>query len=247
MSEPIQWVYVAGKECAYCKDGLGRRLEQLLESGHGVVEASHLMEGESEGKWPASTIRTVYYRLFSNENISTTPELGGVKSSQKHDWQTPERFVEASREVLETIDLDPASSTEANITVQAEKIYTKEDDGLERDWLGRVFMNPPYGKEGPKFVAKLVKDYEAGNVSEAILLVSAYSTDTKWFQPLLENYLVCFVRGRIKMDRPDDSSFTKPNTAPMGTALVYFGKNGNKFANKFKEFGVVVHKYGKDT
>ena len=31
MSEPIQWVYVAGKECAYCKDGLCERINQLIE------------------------------------------------------------------------------------------------------------------------------------------------------------------------------------------------------------------------
>jgi hypothetical protein len=67
---------------------------------------------------------------------------------------TPEKFVEAGRYTLGRIDLDPGSCPVANQTVKAERIYTKEDDGLEQIWGGCVFCNPPGDKSG-----KLVKRF----------------------------------------------------------------------------------------
>ena len=44
------------------------------------------------------------------------------------------------------VDLDPASDAEANDRVKARYIYTKEDNGLNQAWFGKVFLNPPGGK-----------------------------------------------------------------------------------------------------
>ena len=41
-------------------------------------------------------------------------------------------------------DLDPCSPGPGH-WVPANKIYTKEDDGLTSPWEGSVFMNPPFG------------------------------------------------------------------------------------------------------
>jgi hypothetical protein len=60
------------------------------------------------------------------------------------EWRTPKETIDRVCEVLGQIDLDPASSDGANATVQAKRFYTKKDDGLERRWSGRVFLNPPY-------------------------------------------------------------------------------------------------------
>lgn len=47
--------------------------------------------------------------------------------------------------------LDPASSELANTFIQADKIFTKEDDGLIEGWEATtVFCNPPGGKTGSK-------------------------------------------------------------------------------------------------
>ena len=45
------------------------------------------------------------------------------------------------------IDLDPCSNSKAQPNVPALNHFTVEDDGLEQKWFGRVYMNPPYGRE----------------------------------------------------------------------------------------------------
>ena len=54
------------------------------------------------------------------------------------------------------IDLDPATTEHANKVEQARSWYTAEDDGLSQEWIGNVFLNPPYSRKAGKaeFVAK---------------------------------------------------------------------------------------------
>ncbi len=55
-------------------------------------------------------------------------------NSGLQEWYTPDGFVEAARDVLGEIELDPASSEAAQRTVNATVYYTKQDDGLAHDW-----------------------------------------------------------------------------------------------------------------
>lgn len=60
------------------------------------------------------------------------------------DWITPPDITEMARDVVGDFDLDPASSQLANdLSVQAARFYTREDDGLTRVWGGRVWINAP--------------------------------------------------------------------------------------------------------
>lgn len=56
------------------------------------------------------------------------------KPQSSHEWYTPQRYIEAAREVLGGIDLDPASSALANETVKAARYFTIDDDGLSKTW-----------------------------------------------------------------------------------------------------------------
>lgn len=66
--------------------------------------------------------------------------------SKSNEHPTPPAVVEPARRLLGGFDLDPASTPEFNQSIQAEHIFTREDDGLSRHWFGRVFLNPPGGR-----------------------------------------------------------------------------------------------------
>lgn len=67
-------------------------------------------------------------------------------SSDSKEHFTPPPYVEAGRDTLEEIDLDPASCKRANDRiVKAKRFFTKRDNGFLQEWHGRVFLNPPGG------------------------------------------------------------------------------------------------------
>ena len=70
-----------------------------------------------------------------------------VQHSAKNDaWGTPTDIIEASREVMGSIDFDPCSSAEGNLRVKA---TDWSDAGLCRVlWHGNMLINPPGGRIG---------------------------------------------------------------------------------------------------
>ena len=152
------------------------------------------------------------------------------------EWYTPKIFVDAVRRVLGDIDLDPASSETANETIQAAKIYTAEDSGLNREWRGRIFLNPPYTRGLiEKFVDKFCAEFDGKNVTEAILLIDA-ATDTAYFRRLVERCNgICFSRGRINFCRGD--GLTTRGHHVRGQAFLYYGSDMEKFFREFAQFG----------
>lgn len=171
------------------------------------------------------------------EIVGTKTHIRGTFGSGENEWYTPAVYLDAAREVLGWIDLDPASSLEANETVRADVIYTADDDGLPRDWCGRVWLNPPYAQPlMSQFVSKLLSEIEAGRVTDAILLTNNY-TDTAWFQDAAAwANLICFTRGRIAFDSPHGEK----NAPIQGQAFFYFGANVEQFAERFSPFGILV-------
>jgi DNA N-6-adenine-methyltransferase (Dam) len=159
-----------------------------------------------------------------------------MTSSESFEWYTPPRYIDLARQLMGRIDLDPASNPLANNVVQAERFFTEDRDGLNGEWRGRVWLNPPYGNRCPLFVAKLQDEYESGRVTEAILLVNAYSTETRWFQPLLRRP-ICFTDHRINFYRP---SGTASSGATHGSAFVYFGAREREFIATFRTLGAIT-------
>lgn len=160
-----------------------------------------------------------------------------------HEWYTPKIYIDAARHVLGTIDLDPASCAQANEIIQATRYYSQEQDGLQQEWHGSVWLNPPYGRVPGRgnsssyqklFTEKLLAGYRAGHISQAILLCLG-NPGCHWFQSLYR-YPLCFVRGTIRFLRPDGSNghFGFP------LSFVYFGEQEQRFAETFRQFGHIV-------
>ena len=173
-----------------------------------------------------------YLKILEFESID--PQL---KASNSNEWYTPARYIEAARIVLGSIDVDPASSPEANRDVQATTFYTKTDDGLKHDWPGRVWLNPPYGGLSGPFAARLLQQLAAGHTTAAILLVNANSTDAAWFQPLWD-FLLCFTDHRINFI----AGGQEESGSTHGSAFVYFGPDRSAFLKQFSAFGAIVER-----
>lgn len=158
-------------------------------------------------------------------------------NSGNNEWYTPGEYIEAARDVLKEIDLDPASSEAAQKTVKAAKFFTPEDDGLTQDWFGKVWLNPPYAQPLiTNFIEKLVGEWQEARISAAILLTHNY-TDTKFFHHAASACTaICFTRGRITF------ADTKGNrcSPTQGQAFFYFGADAEGFAARFGEIGFVV-------
>jgi len=154
----------------------------------------------------------------------------------ENEWYTPAEYADMAREVMGSIDLDPASCAEANEVIRASTFYTKEDDGLIKDWKGNLWVNPPYSRDlMPAFVDKLKQSFINGDVDSAILL-SHNNTDTAWFHSLASvSSAICFPKKRIKFYRGDEIA------APTnGQAFFYLGDNAGVFADVFGMAGFVV-------
>ncbi len=165
------------------------------------------------------------------------PEPHVRSNSGDNEWYTPPEYIEAAREVMGAIDLDPASSAIANTVVQAERFYSLDDDGLAQPWTGRIWMNPPYGRSLIEdFCWKLASSYSSGDVEQACALVNN-ATETEWFQGLgAAASAACLPRGRIRYWFPGG----KGSGAPLqGQAVVYLGPRPKAFQDRFRSFGLV--------
>jgi phage N-6-adenine-methyltransferase len=176
---------------------------------------------ESDGEYSVS-------REEKNSNGSSQPQ----KSKSSDCWYTPLYIIELVLRVLGAIELDPCADDGKHIP--ALKHFAAADDGLSREWSGRVFMNPPYSCPG-KWMKKLQVEYESGRVREAIALVPA-ATDTKWLSPVLKSQVACFWAGRIKFL---DVNYQPRLSARQAHCLVYWGDNWQRFKEVFDEYGVV--------
>jgi len=192
-------------------------------------------ETAPNGKITAAHVQSVVDEMRGNGH---KPEIIHV-SDDSYEWYTPIEYIDAVREVMGWISLDPASCEEANGVVGAETFFTKEDDGLAQDWFGHVFLNPPYNMPlVAQFTARAIREYENADVEEAIVLVNN-ATDATWFHALLDKYQACFTRGRLKFWTVEG-----PNLgARQGQVFFYLGRNPSKFTEIFSQFGIVVCKY----
>jgi ParB family chromosome partitioning protein len=74
--------------------------------------------------------------------VNSTAHVG--QSTGQPEWYTPDDFLDAARDVMGGIDLDPASSEIAQQRVQAETFYTAANSGLDKPGQGRLWLVARY-------------------------------------------------------------------------------------------------------
>lgn len=218
------------------KDEGTPELVAAVESGIASVSAASVIASE-----PREAQREIVARVESNETTfaKAAQEIHNhrAQGTGENEWYTPQEYVEAAREVLGDFDLDPASSDIAQQRIKAAEYFTLADDGLSKDWYGRVWLNPPYAQPAIRqFIEKLCAEYSDSDVVGAVLLTHNY-TDTAWFHIAAQQAsAICFTRGRIGFLSPEG----KRAAPTQGQAFFYFGPDSERFADVFQRFGLVV-------
>ena len=135
----------------------------------------------------------------------------GMMSSNSNEWATPIKFFEELNKEFK-FTLDPCATKE---NAKCEKYFTKEDDGLTKNWSGeRVFCNPPYGREIPYWVKKCYEENKLNNTFIVMLIPAR--TDTSYFHDYIYNKQeIRFIRGRLKFN-------DGKNPAPFPSMIVIF-------------------------
>lgn len=121
--------------------------------------------------------------------------------SEKLDWQTPDDVYEKlNAEFRFTFDPCPHNPT---------------FDGLSVDWKESNFVNPPYGREIPKWIKR---GYEEHLKGKTVVFLIPSRTDTRWFSDyILQATEVRFFKGRLHFDNAKTS-------APFPSMVVVFKK-----------------------
>jgi hypothetical protein len=138
-----------------------------------------------------------------------THELPG--EGKTNERITPKYLIDA----LGPFDLDPCAPI-VQPWETAKRTYTVRDNGLFSEWHGRVWMNPPYGKDIAKWVGRFIAH---GN---GIALTFA-RTETEWFFNLWRSadaYL--FIKGRVQFCTVNGRGIGM--NAPAPSVLVAIGK-----------------------
>lgn len=148
--------------------------------------------------------------------IATGVGFGHERSVQcacslRHEWLTPPKLLKA----LGPFDLDPCSPIDRPWDTAA-KHYTFNDDGLSQPWNGRVWLNPPYGKELSAWLCKMARH------ANGIALTFA-RTETEAFQRHVFPHATAmlFLAGRVRFHRPDGQP---GDVATAPSVLIAYGQ-----------------------
>lgn len=153
---------------------------------------------------------------------------GHQSAAMKNDeWLTPPEILAK----LGEFDLDPCSPINRPWPT-AKKHFTVQDNGLNQTWSGRVWCNPPFGREAVKWLRKMA---EHGN---GVALIPARTETAMFYETVWGKASgVCFIKGRPHFHFVDGTRAVFNSGAPI--CLVAYGKE-NLAVLKKSGLGVVV-------
>ena len=145
--------------------------------------------------------------------------IGSHQSAKmlKDEWLTPPEIIQA----LGKFTLDPCSPILRPWST-AENHYTINDDGLSKEWFGRVWCNPPYGLEASKWLKKL-SEHQNG-----IALIFARTETRMFFEYVWSKAVgILFIEGRLYFHHVDGSR-AKANAGAPSCLIAYDNENAIK-------------------
>ena len=155
-------------------------------------------------------------------------EILYARESGTMEWLTPPPLIEA----LGEFDLDPCAPVNRPWDM-AKHHYTINDNGLEKEWFGRVWLNPPYGTFTHYWIEKAAKH------ANCIALLFNRS-DTKLFHEYVfpNAYAIMHLKGRIKFHHLNG---TQADSSGAPSVLIAFDKANSNALEKSGLNGHMVY------
>lgn len=139
--------------------------------------------------------------------------MGGHQSQRagKDEWLTPPAIINA----LGPFDLDPCAPIIRPWPTAANH-YTILDNGLAQPWFGRVWCNPPYGRETGEWLGRLSAH------GRGTALIFARTETDMFFRCVWDRAdALLFLRGRLHFHHVDGTRAAANAGAP--SVLVAYG------------------------
>lgn len=132
-----------------------------------------------------------------------------IFSRATDEWATPQwLFDKLNEEFHFTLDV---CANEDN--AKCKTFFSKVQDGLQQQWDGVIWCNPPYGRQIKQWVKKASEAAASGNT--VVMLIPA-RTDTEWFHEYVYGKAeIRFIRGRVKFGG-------SKNNAPFPSMICVF-------------------------
>jgi len=129
------------------------------------------------------------------------------------EWYTPIELINS----LGEFDLDPCAPIKP-LWQTARTMYNKENDGLSKEWFGRVWLNPPYSRPLIEQFVRKMADHGNG------IALLFNRCDSKMFQDVIFEKATAmkFLRKRIRFYRQDG---TRGDSPGCGSILIAFGED----------------------
>lgn len=189
-----------------------------IKKGFNEKELNKYMEGA-----PKSTNKCPKTKALIEERIGLS--FQGAKMTgdlEKDNWQTPTSLYQAIKEFLGDSFFDPCP-------------HKPTFDGLNTDWVGNIYVNPPFSKYY-QFITKGLIEFANSNSTEIIWLSNS-NTETKYYQMLVkESSALFFFNKRL--------SFLDAENKPKGgntkgQTLFYMGYRPKAFLTFVNSLGGV--------
>lgn len=163
--------------------------------------------------------------------------MGGHQGARSttDEWLTPPEIIKH----LGRFDLDPCATcaqTHGGVPSplgMAAQLFCKCDDGLTKNWRGRVWLNPPYGRETGRWLARMAVH------ADGIALIFA-RTDVGYFHDSVFRtaHALLFPMGRLKFLKADGTKPKFNGGAP--SVLVAYGEENAVALGKLQLNGFFV-------
>lgn len=149
------------------------------------------------------------------------------------DFYTHRSIIEAARGAMGGIDVDPASCAQANEVVRATTFFGAKENGLLHDWIGNVWLNPPFGNFSGEWAPTLLYQWKSGRVNQMCVLASTRAITAQGFHGVVQAANAMWVAyGRLPFWGPNAKS------PDEGHVVFYFGDRVAEFIEAFEISGL---------